>query len=82
MRSSAKHAKQTLVDEQAACSRRRCSPLRVLNFVLVAQFIAGDVRTGFAVQAELRRLSAPGELGMRGGDALVDRVVSAHSADT
>ena len=44
------------------------------------QFIAVDLRTGFAAQAELRRLSAPGELGRRAGNALVDQVVMAHSA--
>ena len=48
--------------------------------MLAAQFIAGDVRTGFAAQAELRRLEGTCALGMRGGDALVYLVFSAHTA--
>ena len=48
--------------------------------MLAAQFIEGDVRTGFAAQAELRRLEGTCALGMRGGDALVYLVVSAHTA--
>ena len=43
------HAPWPLVDKQAACSRRRCSPLRVLNFVLAAQFIAVGPATTFAL---------------------------------
>ena len=43
------HASLPLVDEQAACSRRRCSPLRVMNFVLAGQFIAVGPATTFAL---------------------------------
>lgn len=52
----------------------------MLTFVLAGQFIAADGANPFALQTELRRLEGTRALGRRGSKALVDQVVSAHTA--
>lgn len=69
MRSSAKHAKQTLVDEQASLLPAAQFALSVLTFVLAARFIAADGANRFALQTELRPPERTRALGMRADSA-------------